>query len=119
MSTDREKTGVPTGGFAVNPMNGERVPIWVADYVLMRDGTECGIVPVPKDELPVELPERYERLSDQPEWYTVSCPRCGGPARRETDTMDTFIDSSWYFLRYTSAHAQLEPFDPEMANLWM
>src|SRR5207302_394233 len=79
----------------------------------------CGIVPVPREELPVELPERYQRLSEQPDWYRVSCPRCGGDARRETDTMHTFIDSAWYFLRYTSAHDQLQPFDPELANRWM
>ncbi|MBO0683687.1 MAG: leucine--tRNA ligase, partial [Candidatus Dormibacteraeota bacterium] len=224
LSTEREKTGVPTGGFAVNPLNGERVPIWVADYVLMGYGTgaimavpghderdfefarkfglpvreviappegpqgdltdaytgpgrmvnsgefdgldwkagfervadeverrgigrrtiryrlrdwlisrqrywgcpipivhcpSCGIVPVPEEQLPVELPDRYERLSDQPDWYRTTCPRCGEPAQRETDTMDTFIDSSWYFLRYTNAQNQREPFDPELANRWM
>jgi leucyl-tRNA synthetase len=224
LSTEREKTGVFTGAYAVNPLNGERIPIWVADYVLMGYGTgaimavpahderdfafarrfglpvreviaapegpqgdlaeayvgpgvmvnsgefdgldwkagferiadlverrgigrratryrlrdwlisrqrywgcpipmihcpTCGVVPVPRDQLPVELPERYERLSDQPDWYRTTCPECGGVARRETDTMDTFIDSSWYFLRYTSARDQQEPFDPELANRWM
>jgi leucyl-tRNA synthetase len=224
LSTEREKTGVFTGAYAVNPLNGERTPIWVADYVLMGYGTgaimavpahderdfafarrfglpvreviappegpqgelseayvgpgvmvnsgefdgldwkagferiadlaerrgigrratryrlrdwlisrqrywgcpipmihcpTCGVLPVPRDQLPVELPARYERLSDQPDWYRTTCPECGGVARRETDTMDTFIDSSWYFLRYTSARDRQEPFDPELANRWM
>ena len=224
LSTDREKTGVPTGAFAVNPLNGGRVPIWVADYVLMGYGTgaimavpghdqrdfefaqrfgleireviappsgpgrtlteayvepgimvnsgrfdfmdskegfeavadfvqqndlgrratkyrlrdwlisrqrywgcpipmvhcdACGVVPVPVSELPILLPPTYRRLSELPEFSETTCPRCGGSARRETDTMDTFIDSSWYFLRYTSARDEAQPFDPELANHWM
>ena len=224
LSTEYEKTGVPTGGHAINPLNGERVPIWVADYVLMGYGTGaimavpghdqrdfefarrfglpireviapptgpqrdlseayvgpgvmidsgpfdglggqaafdavadfveqhglgaratryrlrdwlisrqrywgcpipivhcqgCGVVPVPRSELPIVLPDTYRRLSELPEFYETTCPRCGGPARRETDTMDTFIDSSWYFLRYTSARDQRQPFDLELANRWM
>jgi len=224
LSTEGAKTGVPTGGLAINPLTGERVPIWVADYVLMTYGTgaimavpghdqrdfefahrfglpvreviappggrrdglreaytaagvmvnsgqfdglegqagfdavadfveergygrratryrlrdwlisrqrywgcpipmvhceSCGLVPVPVEELPVLLPKTYRPLSELPEFYETTCPRCGGRARRETDTMDTFIDSSWYFLRYTSAHDQTAPFDPELANHWM
>ena len=225
LSTEGEKTGVDTGAFATNPLSGERVPIWVADYVLMGYGTgaimavpahdqrdfefakrfglpireviaptggassghleeaftgrgvmvdsgpftgldsqegiervsdeiearglgrrtvkyrlrdwlisrqrywgcpipaihcpDCGIVPVPEDQLPVVLPEDYRPLAEQPDWYSITCPSCGGEARRETDTMDTFMDSSWYFLRYVSAHDTQRPFDPELANHWM
>jgi leucyl-tRNA synthetase len=78
-----------------------------------------GIVPVPKEQLPVELPREYRPLSESPEWYQTKCPICGEDARRETDTMDTFIDSSWYFLRYASPHDTREAFDPELANHWM
>jgi len=224
LSTEGARTGVPTGGWAINQLTGERVPIWVADYVLMTYGTgaimavpghdqrdfefarrfglpvreviappggrrdglseayaavgvmvnsgqfdglegqagfeavadfveergygrrairyrlrdwlisrqrywgcpipivhceSCGVVPVPLDELPVLLPKTYRRLSELPEFYETTCSRCGGKARRETDTMDTFIDSSWYFLRYTSAQDQDAPFDPGLANHWM
>jgi leucyl-tRNA synthetase len=225
LSTEREKTGVPTGGFAINPVNGQKIAIWVADYVLMTYGTGAimavpahdqrdfefasrydlpirevirplagpppgplregyvgpgvlvdsgeftgldwavaiericdwlesrgigkraikyrlrdwlisrqrywgapipvvycpkhGIVPVPVEQLPVVLPEPYKPLAEQPEWYTTTCPIGGEEARRETDTMDTFIDSSWYFLRYASPHDDQQPFDPELANHWM
>jgi leucyl-tRNA synthetase len=224
LSTEREKTGVPTGAFAINPVNGEQVPIWIADYVLMTYGTGAimavpahdqrdfefalkfglpireviappsgpqghmkeayvgpgtmvnsgefngldyktgfervcdslerkgqgkravkyrlrdwlisrqrywgspipivycetdGMVLVPKDQLPVELPKEYRPLAEQPDFYRTTCPKCGRDARRETDTMDTFVDSSWYFLRYVSPHDDTQPFDPELANHWM
>src|SRR5690348_11675609 len=224
LSTEREKSGVATGGFAVNPVNGEKIPIWVADYVLMTYGTGAimavpahderdfefaqkydlpireviapggraqgvlreayvgpgvmvnsgefdgldasvafdricdwlaerglgkravkyrlrdwlisrqrywgapipivycpthGIVPVPVDQLPVTLPREYRPLAENPSFYETTCPLGDGPARRETDTMDTFIDSSWYFLRYASPRDDHEPFDPELANHWM
>ena len=224
LSTEREKTGVATGGLAINPVNGEKIPVWVADYVLMTYGTGAimavpahderdfefaerydlpireviapttgarrvlreayvgpgvmvnsdgydgldstvafekicddlekrgvgkravkyrlrdwlisrqrywgapipivycpthGIVPVPVDQLPVTLPREYRPLAEQPDWYRTKCPIGGEDARRETDTMDTFIDSSWYFLRYASPHDDHEAFDPELANHWM
>jgi leucyl-tRNA synthetase len=226
-----EKHGVPTGRFALNPYNGERVPIWVANYILADYGTgaimsvpghderdfefagkyglairrviapseasaeeptlpftsedgvlvnsgeynglscvsaekklqevavhhgfgqatvtfrlkdwgvsrqrywgtpipmiHCerdGLVPVPDDQLPVLLPEQIEitqkggsPLGRVPEFVNVTCPRCGGPALRETDTMDTFVDSSWYFYRYTDARNAKAPFDPKVVKYW-
>jgi len=226
-----EKQGVSTGRFALNPYNGERVPIWVANYILMDygtgaimsvpghderdfefaskyglairrvifparpadsqedlpfisedgilinsgefDGLSCadaqtrlqeiavlggfgepkvtyrlkdwgvsrqrywgtpipmvncpldGLVPVPEDQLPVLLPEQIEitqqggsPLSRIPSFLNTTCPRCGGPATRETDTMDTFVDSSWYFYRYTDAHNNSAPFSKEAAQYW-
>jgi leucyl-tRNA synthetase len=230
-----EKHGVPTGRYAINPFNGERIPIWVANYILMDYGTgaimsvpahderdyefakkykleirlvilptandpeetvtepplpfvghegmlinsgpysgmECreaiktmsafaaenkfgkptvtfrlkdwgisrqrywgtpipmiycnqdGIVPVPEKDLPVLLPENVDitlangsPLGRVPEFANTTCPKCGGPARRETDTMDTFVDSSWYFYRYTDAHNDRAPFDSQAAQYW-
>jgi leucyl-tRNA synthetase len=84
-----------------------------------------GIVPVPEKDLPVILPANMDStltggspLSRVPEFVNTTCPKCGGPARRETDTMDTFVDSSWYFYRYTDAHNDRAPFDPEIAKYW-
>ncbi|KPL84577.1 leucine--tRNA ligase [Thermanaerothrix daxensis] len=238
-AADREKTGVFTGGYAINPVNGERIPIWIADYVLMSYGTgaimavpahderdfafarkyglriipviqpegvvmdgdtmeaaytgpgyminsgplngtyingkghddpgirkviayleanglgraevsyklrdwlisrqrywgapipiiycpHCGTVPVPEDQLPVLLPEDVEwrptgesPLKLHPTWRFTTCPSCGGPAERETDTMDTFMCSSWYHLRYLSPHYDQGPFDPREYDYWM
>jgi leucyl-tRNA synthetase len=224
--TDRTKTGVPLGRTVINPVNGERIPMWVADYVLMEYGTgaimavpahderdydfattfglpirkvvDCGdelpcggdgplvncgpefdgmhnrealekivdwldtqgrghrsinyrlrdwllsrqrywgcpipvvycdrdgIVPVPEDQLPVRLPdvEDYAPQGRSPlaaaeDWVNTTCPRCGGPARRETDTMDTFVDSSWYFLRYCDPHNESAPWDRSVVDGWM
>jgi leucyl-tRNA synthetase len=226
-----EKHGVPTGRFAVNPYNGARVPIWVANYILADygtgaimsvpahderdfefakkyglpivevirpiqqvegaehlpflsedgvllnsgeyDGLSCedaqkklqevaargsfgeakvtfrlkdwgvsrqrywgtpipmihcetdGLVPVPDALLPVLLPEQIKitqqggsPLAQVPEFVNVACPKCGGPAKRETDTMDTFVDSSWYFYRYPDAKNSNAPFDPKIAQYW-
>jgi leucyl-tRNA synthetase len=86
---------------------------------------KCGLVPVPEKDLPVELPEDVEfgrpgnPLDRHPTWKHVACPSCGGPGRRETDTLDTFIDSSWYFDRFTSPHVETAPFDREEHDYWM
>ena len=84
-----------------------------------------GIVPVPEKDLPVILPENVDitltggsPLGRVPEFVNATCPKCGGPARRETDTMDTFVDSSWYFYRYTDAHNDRAPFDGKTAQYW-
>jgi leucyl-tRNA synthetase len=221
----KEKTGVPLGRTVTNPVNGEQIPMYVADYVLMEYGTgaimavpahdtrdfefaqkhgleirrvieggeelpyagdgpmvnsgrfdgvhnrdgfqqivswlesegsgraavnyklrdwllsrqrywgcpipivhceACGIVAVPEDQLPVELPdvEDYAPKGRSPlaaaeDWVRTTCPACGGDARRETDTMDTFVDSSWYFLRYCDARNDAAPWDREVLRTWM
>ncbi|NCP11964.1 MAG: leucine--tRNA ligase [Sphingomonadales bacterium] len=84
----------------------------------------CGPVGVPRDQLPVVLPEDVDfktpgnPLDRHPSWSRAACPRCGGDARRETDTLDTFVDSSWYFLRFASQPAD-RPFDPEIVRQWL
>ncbi len=97
---------------------GTPIPIFHCD--------KCGLVPVPYDELPVMLPENVEMkgfggnpLERCEEFVNTTCPKCKGKAKRETDTMDTFFDSSWYFLRYTSPYENDLPFSPEKASYWM
>lgn len=88
----------------------------------------CGEVPVPEDQLPVRLPENLKGADLKPkgvsplaaaeDWVNVDCPLCGGPAKRDSDTMDTFVDSSWYFLRYCSPHDEHQAFDTKLVNEW-
>ena len=89
---------------------------------------QCGEVPVPDDQLPVELPyltgtdlvpQGTSPLAAASDWVNVDCPQCGGPAKRDTDTMDTFVDSSWYFFRYCSPGYEDGPFNPEDVRRWM
>ncbi len=89
---------------------------------------KCGEVAVPDDQLPVTLPELRgadlkpkgtSPLGAATDWINVDCPSCGGPAKRDSDTMDTFVDSSWYFLRYCSPHDDTQAFDSELVNRWM
>jgi leucyl-tRNA synthetase len=89
---------------------------------------QCGEVPVPDDQLPVELPylagadllpKGTSPLAAAADWVNVDCPQCGGPAKRDSDTMDTFVDSSWYFFRYCSPGYEAGPFDPEDVRRWM
>src|SRR5205823_14240953 len=86
----------------------------------------CGTVPVPEADLPVMLPKEVpfsgkgaSPLAQVKDFVEVKCPKCKGAARRETDTMDTFVDSSWYFLRYCSPHEETRPVDPGNADYWM
>lgn len=87
---------------------------------------KCGTVPVPYEQLPVEIPYEAEFTGEEgsplekvPHFVNTTCPKCGGPARRETDTMDTFVDSSWYFFRYCSPREDKMPFRPDKAKYWM
>jgi len=104
-------------GFSRQRYWGAPIPIVYCD--------NCGLVPVPDDELPVLLPdvEDYRPkgkppLASNEEWLNVPCPSCGGPGRREAETMDTFVDSAWYFLRYCDPHNESEPFSRRLVDFW-
>jgi leucyl-tRNA synthetase len=99
---------------------------WGCPIPVVYCSGDCGLVPVPEDALPVELPdiEDYQPRGHSPlagavDWVNTSCPRCGGAAKRETDTMDTFVDSSWYFLRYCDANNDTAAWDRRVLKQWM
>jgi leucyl-tRNA synthetase len=116
--------GQPTITFRLKDWGVSRQRYWGAPIPVLYCPKD-GIVPVPDDQLPVLLPEQIEitqqdgsPLSRVPGFVNATCPRCGGPARRETDTMDTFVDSSWYFYRYPDAHNASAPFSREKIDYW-
>jgi leucyl-tRNA synthetase len=118
------------GRFAVNYRLRDwlvsRQRLWGAPIPIIHCPT-CGAVPAPEDSLPVKLPEDVKEfapkgkspLANLPEFMHVACPKCGGPAQRDPDTMDTFVDSSWYFLRYLSPDRKDVPWDPELSQKWL
>ena len=126
-----------TGHLAERGQGGFKVSYRLRDWLISRQRywgapipiiycDRCGTVPVPESDLPVKLPldveltgGRVPTLAHYSSFINTSCPQCGGAARRETDTMETFICSSWYFLRYDEPHNETVPFDPEKANYWM
>jgi leucyl-tRNA synthetase len=116
--------GEPTVTFRLKDWGISRQRYWGAPIPVLYCPQD-GIVPVPDDQLPVLLPEQIEitqqdgsPLSRVPSFVNATCPKCGGPARRETDTMDTFVDSSWYFYRYPDAHNASAPFSRQKIDYW-
>jgi leucyl-tRNA synthetase len=121
---EKQGFGRPTITFRLKDWGVSRQRYWGAPIPVLYCQKD-GIVPVPDDQLPVLLPDQIEitqqdgsPLSRIPEFVHATCPRCGGPARRETDTMDTFVDSSWYFYRYTDARNASAPFRREKIDYW-
>ncbi len=123
-----EKTGIGRGKvqFRLRDWLISRQRYWGCPIPMIHC-PECGIVPVPEEQLPIELPPHVESfiptgrspLEDVPEFINTTCPQCGGAARRDPDTMDTFVDSSWYHLRYLDPHNEREPFARERAAEWL
>jgi len=121
----KENLGKPTVNYRLRDWGISRQRFWGAPIPVVHC-EKCGIVPVPDVDLPVRLPEdaqaREDGRSPLPlleSFVNTVCPKCGGAARRETDTMDTFMESSWYFMRYTSARTEDAPFDPAALAYWM
>jgi len=134
---NREAMGAITGHLADQGLGRTTVQYRLKDWGISRQRywgapipvvhcPRCGIVPVPENDLPVVLPEKVSLealgrspLADCPEFVDTACPQCAGPAQRETDTMDTFVESSWYFARYACADCMDAPLDPARVNYWL
>ncbi len=122
---EKEGWGTRTINFRLRDWGISRQRYWGTPIPILYC-EQCGLVPVPENELPVLLPDDVpftgkggSPLKESPSFSKVTCPTCGGAARRETDTMDTFVDSSWYFLRYCSPRDTMKPVNPDAARHWM
>jgi leucyl-tRNA synthetase len=120
-----EGRGAPAVSYRLRDWSFSRQRYWGCPIPIIHCGS-CGVVTVPEDELPVLLPEVDDYvpkgkppLASNEEWLHVKCPHCGGEAMREADTMDTFVDSSWYFLRYVDPHNDRAPFDHAIVDYWL
>ncbi len=122
---EKNNFGEPTVTYRIRDWGISRQRFWGAPIPIVYCA-DCGTVPVSFDDLPVELPESApftgvgeSPLAKVPEFVNTFCPKCKQPAKRETDTMDTFVDSSWYYFRYTDPHNKSAPFEPEIAAYWL
>jgi len=122
---EKRKSGKLTVTYKLRDWLVSRQRYW-GTPIPMINCPKCGIVPVPEKDLPVVLPtdvmftgKGESPLAQSASFVNVKCPKCAGAAQRETDTMDTFVDSSWYYARYTDARQSAKPFDPAKTNPWL